>query len=93
MKRDLPSIIKKVAQFLDKTFSEDQVNELMMIIDETRPKVSSLADHLSFKKMKNNAAVNKEVSDILLLQTPPLCLFFFDLMSGCRGGLEDSGEE
>ena len=46
MKRDLPTVIRQVATFLDKDFSETEVSEL--------------ADHLSFKNMKKNAAVNKE---------------------------------
>ena len=46
MKRDLPEVIRKTADFLDKTISPDQVTQL--------------AEHLSFKNMKNNMAVNKE---------------------------------
>ena len=46
MKRDLPAIIKRVAHFLDKDLSETEISEL--------------ANHLSFKNMKKNAAVNKE---------------------------------
>ena len=46
MKRDLPAVIRKTADFLNKTLSPDQV--------------SKLAEHLSFKKMKDNKAVNKE---------------------------------
>jgi len=46
MKRDLPAVIKRVAHFLDKYLSETDISEL--------------ADHLSFKNMKKNAAVNKE---------------------------------
>eukprot|EP00091_Calanus_sinicus_P012933 TRINITY_DN28871_c0_g1_i1.p1 TRINITY_DN28871_c0_g1~~TRINITY_DN28871_c0_g1_i1.p1 ORF type:complete len:113 (-),score=37.52 TRINITY_DN28871_c0_g1_i1:244-582(-) len=46
MKRDLPAVIKKVAHFLDKNLSDTDISEL--------------ADHLSFKNMKKNAAVNKE---------------------------------
>jgi len=46
MKRDLPTVIRQVATFLDKDLSETEVSEL--------------ADHLSFKNMKKNAAVNKE---------------------------------
>merc|ERR1712215_67790 len=49
MKRDLPSVIRKVASFLDKDLSDSEVTQL--------------AEHLSFKNMKKNAAVNKE--DIL----------------------------
>ena len=40
MKRDLPAVIRKTADFLNKTISPDQV--------------SKLAEHLSFKKMKDN---------------------------------------
>ena len=46
MKKDLPSVIRKVSVFLNKSLSEDQVSEL--------------ADHLSFKNMKKNPAVNKQ---------------------------------
>ena len=46
MKRDLPAVIRKVGGFLDKNMSETEV--------------SQLADHLSFDKMKQNKAVNKE---------------------------------
>jgi len=46
MKKDLPAVIKKVATFLDKDISESNI--------------AVLANHLSFKNMKKNAAVNKE---------------------------------
>ena len=46
MKADLPAVIRKVAGFLDQKLSPTQV--------------SHLADHLSFNKMKQNKAVNKE---------------------------------
>jgi len=46
MKKDLPEVIRKVATFLDKKLSDSDV--------------SLLANHLSFKNMKKNAAVNKE---------------------------------
>lgn len=46
MKADLPSVIRKVAKFLDKDYSEEQV--------------ATLAKHLSFDSMKNNPAVNYE---------------------------------
>ena len=46
MKRDLPAVIKTVANFLEKNLSETDTSEL--------------ANHLSFKNMKVNAAVNKE---------------------------------
>ena len=48
MKRDLPSVIRRTAEFLDKTLTEEEVERL--------------ADHLSFKNMKSNKAVNKEES-------------------------------
>ncbi|KAL1491374.1 hypothetical protein ABEB36_011981 [Hypothenemus hampei] len=44
MKRDLPSSIRKVAEFLDKNISDEHL--------------ATLADHLSFENMKNNPAVN-----------------------------------
>ena len=46
MKQDLPAVIRRVAGFLDKKLSDTEV--------------SSLAEHLSFNKMKQNKAVNKE---------------------------------
>jgi len=46
MKKDLPSVIRRVAEFLDKILTDTQV--------------ADLAEHLSFKNMKANAAVNKE---------------------------------
>ena len=46
MKRDLPSVIRRTAAFLNKTLTDEQVERL--------------ADHLSFKNMKSNKAVNKE---------------------------------
>ena len=46
MKQDLPTIIKKTAAFLQKPMSDQDALKL--------------ADHLSFKNMKNNKAVNKE---------------------------------
>ena len=46
MKQDLPSIIKKTAAFLQKPISDQNV--------------INLVDHLSFKNMKKNKAVNKE---------------------------------
>ena len=46
MKKDLPAVIRRVATFLGKTISEKQISEL--------------TEHLSFKNMKKNAAVNKE---------------------------------
>ena len=45
MKKDLAPSIKKVAKFLGKEVSDEAVGKLV--------------EHLSFKKMKNNAAVNK----------------------------------
>jgi len=46
MKKDLASSVKKVARFLGKTVSDEMVE--------------ALVDHLSFKQMRNNPAVNKE---------------------------------
>jgi len=46
MKKDLPGVIKKTADFLNKSLNDEQIAEL--------------ADHLSFKSMKKNKAVNKE---------------------------------
>ena len=48
MKKDLPSVIRKTAKFLDKTLTDEEVERL--------------ADHLSFRNMKSNKAVNKEES-------------------------------
>ncbi|XP_063369015.1 luciferin sulfotransferase [Cydia amplana] len=46
MKRDLPSVVRRTADFLGKTMTNDQVDKL--------------CDHLSFKNMKSNRAVNLE---------------------------------
>ena len=46
MKKDLPTVIRRVASFLSKSISEKQI--------------SDLSEHLSFKNMKENVAVNKE---------------------------------
>ncbi|KAF5269723.1 hypothetical protein FQA39_LY08646 [Lamprigera yunnana] len=46
MKKDLLSVIKKVAKFLDKQLPEEKVPELLK--------------HLSFESMKNNRAVNQQ---------------------------------
>jgi len=46
MKKDLPAVIKKVANFMNKDLNDEQITEL--------------ANHLSFKSMKGNKAVNKE---------------------------------
>ena len=46
MKKDLPAVIRTVANFLEKKMSEIEV--------------TNLATHLSFDNMKENAAVNKE---------------------------------
>ncbi len=45
MKKDLPSVIRRVSAFLERPVSEDDV--------------SVLASHLSFDRMKNNSSVNK----------------------------------
>ena len=46
MKKDLASNVRKVAKFLGKDVSDEMVE--------------ALVDHLSFKQMRNNPAVNKE---------------------------------
>jgi len=46
MKKDLPAVIRRVANFLEKKLSDEEATEL--------------AEHLSFNNMKMNAAVNKE---------------------------------
>lgn len=46
MKHDLPSVIRKTADFLGKTLTD--------------PQVEKLCDHLSFNNMKTNRAVNLE---------------------------------
>ncbi|CAG9118785.1 unnamed protein product [Plutella xylostella] len=46
MKRDLPSVVRRTATFLNKTLSDDDV--------------AKLCDHLSFNNMKTNKAVNLE---------------------------------
>ena len=47
MKADLASCVRKVAEFLGKVVSDDRV--------------TSLVDHLSFKKMKENESVNMKI--------------------------------
>lgn len=47
MKQDLPSVIQKVCKFLGKDVLEGE-------------KLEGLCQHLSFDKMKNNSAVNKQ---------------------------------
>lgn len=44
MKKDLKSVIIKVAKFLDKKLNDDEIDELM--------------EHLSFDSMRKNDAVN-----------------------------------
>lgn len=44
LKQDLPGVIERVAKFLDKEITQEQIDKL--------------ADHLSFESMKNNPAVN-----------------------------------
>ena len=46
MKKDLATNVKKLAKFFGKEITDE--------------KIEALVDHLSFKKMKNNPAVNKE---------------------------------
>lgn len=48
MKKDLPSVIKRTATFLNKTLSD--------------PQVFALAEHLSFASMKNNPALNRKMT-------------------------------
>lgn len=48
MKEDLPKIIQQVAKFLERSLSKEQVQ--------------ILTKHLSFEAMKNNPAVNLELS-------------------------------
>lgn len=51
MKKDLKGMIRKTAKFLEKPITDEQTNEL--------------ADHLSFKNMKGNPAVNlKPIMDV-----------------------------
>ena len=68
MKKDLASSVKKVAKFLGKNVSEETVE--------------ALVDHLSFKQMRNNPAVNKEERRKLGLLTGDGCL----LRKGETGG-------
>lgn len=44
--QNLPGVIRRTAEFMDKKLSDDEVEEL--------------AQHLSFKSMKNNPAINGE---------------------------------
>lgn len=46
MKHDLPGVIRTTAEFLNKTMTDEQVD--------------ALCDHLSFRNMKSNRAVNLE---------------------------------
>ncbi|KAF5274102.1 hypothetical protein FQR65_LT04500 [Abscondita terminalis] len=46
MKKNLLSVIRKIADFLDKTLPEEKIPQLL--------------EHLSFESMKNNRAVNQE---------------------------------
>ncbi|XP_022912505.2 luciferin sulfotransferase-like [Onthophagus taurus] len=46
MIRDIKSVIKKVSEFLNKNFTDEDIDKL--------------AEHLSFNQMKNNQAVNRE---------------------------------
>lgn len=46
MKRDLPTVVRKTAKFLDKTLSDEEIFKL--------------CDYLSFANMKTNRAVNLE---------------------------------
>ena len=68
MKKDLAPSVKKVAKFLGKDVNEEMVE--------------ALVDHLSFKQMRNNPAVNKEERRKLGLLTGDGCL----LRKGETGG-------
>ncbi|XP_012264061.2 luciferin sulfotransferase-like [Athalia rosae] len=46
MKQDFPSVLRKIGKFLNKDLTDDQV--------------SSLLEHLNFKTLKTNSAVNNE---------------------------------
>ena len=46
MKQDLRAVIKRTAAFLEKTLTDDDIDKL--------------AEHLSFRNMSKNKAVNKE---------------------------------
>lgn len=48
MSKNLPQVIRKVSNFLEKPLTDEQV--------------SILEDHLSFENMKKNPAVNKQLS-------------------------------
>ena len=50
MKEDLATNVRKVAKFLGKELANENVE--------------AMVDHLSFKKMKNNPAVNKEEAKV-----------------------------
>ena len=60
MKRDMAPSVKKAARFLGKTISDEMIE--------------AVVDHLSFKKMKKNPAVNKEERRELGLFTGEGCL-------------------
>lgn len=47
MKKDLPSVVRRTARFLEKDLSEEQID--------------TLTNHLSFESMKNNPSVNYEL--------------------------------
>lgn len=47
MIKDLPSVIRKVAQFLEKDLNEEQIEQL--------------SNHLCFENMKNNNSVNYHI--------------------------------
>jgi len=56
MNRDLPAAIRKMANFLDKPMTDDQV--------------AKLADHLSIEKFRNNPSVNhSELKDVKICAT------------------------
>ncbi|XP_053623477.1 luciferin sulfotransferase [Plodia interpunctella] len=56
LSKDLPAAIRRVAKFLDKDFSEEQI--------------SKLCDHLSIENFKNNKSVNYDVMKELGILIP-----------------------
>lgn len=54
MKKDLKSVIRRVAKFLEKDLSDDDVRKL--------------EDHLSFESMKKNPSVNNAQAEIVKRQ-------------------------
>lgn len=52
MKRDLSSVVRKVAAFLGKERTEEEI--------------AKLVDHLSFESMKKNSSINTEAEEKML---------------------------